>query len=238
MTKLPYKIFENAKISEIVDEAPNVKTFIVDLGDDLDFKPGQFAIVSLDDERVKGLLRSFSISTSPNLKNKIGFTIKKEGKFTSVIFEKGIGTPILVKAPFGFFHLKEEHHERNLVFIAGGTGLVPLMSMIRCVVDNKLDVKITLIYSCKTSKDFLYYNELNNYKNNKNFNFNFITTNDPSWTGLKGRISVDLIKKITNNNYNNSIYFLCGPTQMITDLSKGLQKKGIPSSQIKVERWN
>ncbi len=239
MAKPPYKIFENAKISEIVDETHNVKTFIIDLGDELDFKPGQFAIVSLDDERVKDLLRSFSISTSPKLKGKIGFTIKKEGKFTSVIFEKGIGTPILVKAPFGFFHLKEEHYDKNLVFIAGGTGLAPLMSMIRFIVDNRLDIKVTLIYSCKTEKDFLYYDELKNYKNNKNFNFNFVLTNPhEGWTGLKGRMNLDLIKKLTKDHYNKSLYFLCGPTQMILDLSKDLQNNGVPSNQIKVERWN
>lgn len=228
----------NAKISDIIDETSNVKTFVIDLGGHLDFRPGQFAIVQLDDERVKDLNRSFSIATSPSKNTHIGLTIKKEGKFTSVIFEKGIGTKILVKAPFGFFKLNEDQYDKHLVFIAGGTGLAPLMSMIRFIVDNKLDTKVTLIYSCKTEKDFLYYKELNNYKNNKNFNFNFITTNDSNWSGLKGRININLIKDLMKDNYNDSIYFLCGPTQMIMDISKELQNNGIPSTNIKVERWN
>lgn len=121
--------------------------------------PGQFIIVRMK-SRLWGWSEPhpFTISCAPGT-GKISCTIKGVGSFSKKLRTCRPGIKFLCEGPYGVF-TPDFHKERNLIFVAGGIGITPFLSMIRYVRDNKIDVSITLIWGNKFKKDIIAYSEL------------------------------------------------------------------------------
>ena len=228
------------KISRIIDETPSVKAFRVDLpeGADIDFCPGQFFMVSFVDDAEIKTTRAYSIASSPLNNNYLEIALNRVGPFTTKLFSMKEGDLLKFKGPYGKVYFNEEI-KNNIVLIAGGTGITPLIGIIRYCTDKNLSNKIKLIYSVKTPQDIIYKDDLEKIKN-KNKNFDYVATvtrdGDSGWKGAKGRINLNLLKE-NIEDVNGSICFLCGSKEFVHSIIEMLESLGVKKEQIKTDIW-
>ena len=229
------------KISEIKDETPTVKSFKINLpeGLNINFYPGQFFMVSfVNDEKIK-TARAYSISSSPAQKQYLEIALNEVAEFTKRIFSLKPGDFLKFKGPYGKFYFNEEI-KNNIVLIAGGTGITPLIGILRYCTDKNLQNKIKLFYSVKKPEEIIFHDEFKRIKQiNSNFEY-FITITRPEdhhvWDGRRGRIEHNLLGE-NIFNFKESIYFICGSKEFVDNIISMLQKLGVERAQIKTDVW-
>lgn len=227
------------KIVGIMDEAPDTKTFRVEIpkGTEINFYPGQFFMVRFEDN--PKLQRAYSLATSPTQKNHMDITMDLVGQFTNILFNCKVNDLLIFKGPYGKFYFTEDMRN-NLVLIGGGLGITPLMSIIRYCNDKKLQNKIRFIYSVKTPKHIVYYEELKKIKEqNPNFNCTISITRPSygdNWQGRTGRIDINLLKE-NIIDIKNSLYYICGPLEFVKTNISMLESLGAKKEQIKTDIW-
>ncbi|MCH8003333.1 MAG: hypothetical protein IH934_01780 [Nanoarchaeota archaeon] len=227
------------KIIEIIDEAPDTKTFRVQIpnGNEIAFYPGQFFMIRFEDN--KTFQRAYSIASSPTQKNYIYITMDLVGQFTDKLFKSKVNDFLIFKGPYGKFYFNETM-KNNLVLIGGGLGITPLMSIIRYCNDKKLPNKINFLYSIKTPNHIVYSEELKKIKEqNPNLNYTITITRpleEHNWSGRTGRIDIELLKQ-NIEDIENSLYYLCGPLEFIKAKIEMLENLGAKKEQIKTDIW-
>ena len=229
------------RISKITDETPLVKSFRAELPKNIsiDFYPGQFFMVSFAEDAEIKTARAYSIASSPLNKSYLEIALDKVGPFTTKLFSMKEGDLLKFKGPYGKFYFNEEM-KNNLVLVAGGTGITPLIGIVRYCNDKKLNNKIRFLYSVRTPSDIIYKEDLEKIKNENN-NFDYVVTitrqevND-SWKGRKGRVDLNLLKE-NIEDIENSIYYLCGPKDFVHSIIEMLESLGVKKEQIKTDIW-
>jgi len=220
------------KIIKIIDDAPKVKTFRVEIPSTISFYPGQFFMVRFaDDEKLK---RAYSIASSPT-DGYMDITMDLVGEFTTKLFACKTEDYLMFKGPYGKFYFNDEIRNK-LVLVGGGLGITPLRSIIRYCNEKKLSNKINLIYSVRTPDAIVYREELEEVEN-PNYNYVFTVTRPTSetkWDGRAGRIDKDLLKE---NIMENGLYFLCGPLEFVKNIVSMLESLGVSKEQIKTDIW-
>ena len=198
-----------------------------------DYSPGQFIFVivgSGDDEVTKHL----SISSSPT-EDFLEVTKRLTGHpFSKALAALKEGDKVLLKGPFGIFTYAGEN--KKIGMLSGGIGITPLRSIIKYIFDEMLDVDIVLFYSNSREDDIAFENEFGEMKKKyPKFNIvNTVTMPGPSWTGLTGRITADMIKNYMPD-YLNRVFYISGPTKMVDSMLILLKEINIPEEQIKKE---
>jgi len=231
------------KIINISQETPEVKTFTLEIPRSINFKflPGQYVEVSFYDNpngRPIDEWKGYSISSSPVEEKYLDITVLNRGPFSRKMHDLQTGSFLRVKGPYGNFVFDGSLKE-NPVFIAGGVGIAPIMSMMRYIVDKKLSYLTSLIYSSKSIKDILFYEDLKKIESEHGYvKCTYVLTqpDESKWSGRTGRINEEMIVENIENNLNN-IYYVCGPYEMMLMVSYILQKLGIKNSNIKTDLW-
>jgi len=204
-------------------------------GKNIDFKPGQFVMLHLLDKSGQSIdKRPYSVASAPG-DERIELAIKNvNGRFTSKLWGLKAGERVGVEGPFGHFVF---NNEKKAVFIAGGVGITPLLSMLRHIARNNLAGDYFLLYSCKTKNAILYEEELKKLSR-AGIKIKIFLTRETSPVKEYeiGRMDADKIRKHIKNP-EDYIYFMCGPLAMITALKENLMKIGVPESSIKFEGW-
>ena len=127
-----------------------------------------------------------------------------------------------------------------LLLIAGGSGVVPLMAMIRHHVAVKSTVRVRLLYSSRSHEDIIYRDELNNLNDNKirlEVIHTFTRMPPPGWTGYRRRIDVSLLREVAWSPEQRPLIFVCGPTSFVEVAATGLVVLGHETQRIKTERF-
>lgn len=234
------QIHENVlKVIKITDETPTVKSFRVELPVPVDFFPGQFFMVSFPNDSSIKISRAYSIASSPTEKNYLEIALNKIGAFTTKMFELREGDLLRFKGPYGKFYFSEEM-KNDLVLVAGGTGIAPLIGIIRYCTDKKLGNKIKLFYSVKTPEEIIFHDDIKRLKQ-KNSNFDYLITitkpeDNHVWSGRRGRIEQNLLAE-NIENISESACFLCGSKEFVDNIISMLQNIGVKREQIKTDVW-
>lgn len=229
------------KILEITDETPTVKSFKVGVPENIEINiyPGQFFMVSFVDYPEIKTARAYSISSSPQQKRYMEIALNKVGPFTAKMFQLKEKDLLKFKGPYGKFYFNEDL-KNDLILIGGGTGITPLIGIIRFCNDKKLSNKIKFIYSVKIPEEIIYRDELDKIKkSNDNFEYAVTITRpdeNNSWHGKKGRVDSELLKQ-NIDDIEGSIYFLCGPKEFVDSIISILQSLGAKREQIKTDVW-
>jgi 3-phenylpropionate/trans-cinnamate dioxygenase ferredoxin reductase subunit len=205
--------------------------------DGLTFEAGQFAWIT-DESPFIFRENPFSFSTSSEVKDSsFGFTIKELGDYTARIKDYQPGDRIYVDGPYGNFSI-DEHACQNLVFIAGGIGAAPVMSMLRTLADRKAENEVTFFFGNPTWESVIYREELESLKDRLNLNLvHVIERPDEDWQGEKGFINVDVLQRNLPDDYADCTYFLCGPLPMITAVEKALDELKIAPVKVHSEQY-
>ena len=200
------------------------------------FKPGQFINLYINKDGEKINARPYSISSSPADNNHFELTIAIAGYFTQAVDKLKVGDTVRVNGPFGRFVLDESVKE--LVLIAGGTGIAPFISMIRYIHKKKLPIKVTLFYSNRGPQYIMHKEELDKIQaENPNFKLVYTCTREspPEWKGETGRINGEMMKR--HLAMNGHTCMVCGPNEMVDAMVSSLKDLGAKEDKILIERW-
>ncbi len=229
-----------AILDRVTDEIEEVKTFYWHFEDEAEqkafkrFRPGQFAEVSLFG------IGEFPTSLPPSpTEDETFFTVRSVGSCTAALHQLKPGDRFGVRGPYGNGFPMEEYYGKNLVFVAGGIGLIPLRSCIVYALKHreKYD-RIQIFYGSKTPKELMYLSDLREWEKSAGIECKLTVDKEcPTevWTGNIGVVGSLLKKADTHVPVDNTIAFVCGPPVMfrfvIQDLlALGFQEKNIVST--------
>jgi NAD(P)H-flavin reductase len=223
---------------------PATRIVRLDLGEvSFRFKPGQAAMIGLagSAERVP-----YSIASSPEeaaTEHELEFLIKIEpsGRWGHKFDRIARGQRVALEGPFGSFVYPAQPGHKQLLFIAGGTGIAPIRSMIAHALATGFAGRLKLLYSARTPEDFPYLSELRGMARRDQIDLRLHATREASvgslaWRGERGRITPEHLKSLVNGG--ETLGFVCGPAAMVEDVPAMLQQLGIPLENVKLEKWS
>ena len=203
------------------------------------FVAGQSAMIGEADrkERVP-----YSIACAPEEAARdciLEFLIKIEpsGRWGHQFDRIARGMAIEVCEPFGSFVFPRAPRERRFLFIAGGTGIAPIRSMIRHTLLARIPGQVSLLFSARTPSDFAYLPELRRLMRERRMTMHLHVTREagPRWRGERGRISSAHIRPLLGDE--PTLCFVCGPEAMVADVPRTVVELGVHPSRVKVEEW-
>ena len=223
-------IIKDAKILKVKQMTEFEKYFRISLtgGDCLNHEPGQFVMVS-----ICGVGEApISISSSPTRRDYFELVIRNVGKVTAVLHKLEAGDKVGIRGPFGNGFPVNILQGNDILFVAGGLGIVPLRSLINFVIDNRRDFgKVNILLGCKTPQDMLFSDEIDYWQKRIDVNLSCtVDRADPDWKGNVGLIT-SLIPGV-NLDSDRTFAVVVGPPIMYKFVIKELLKKGIPPRQI------
>ncbi|MBY8992643.1 MAG: 2Fe-2S iron-sulfur cluster binding domain-containing protein [Candidatus Lokiarchaeota archaeon] len=236
-------------INEIRDETKSTKTFRLIPDPDSStkelayFRAGQYVSLKVEVNGVN-ITRPYSISSSPDdaLRGFYEITIKKEksGFLTNFIWDNWkIGTKIESSGPEGYFYYEPLRDFKKIVGIAGGSGITPFRSLIKHIIDKKLDINLTLLYGSSEEDDIIFYQEFKGFEKKLLNQIKIVHILSCETISLKGCeqgfITADIIKKYCEAD--NSSFFICGPQVMYNFIEKELKKFNLPQKRIRREAF-
>lgn len=205
------------------------------------FQPGQFAWITAWNSPFADTEHPFSFSSSAEKKGEIEFTIKELGDFTRRIKEMQPGQVVYVDGPYGSFSVDRHGHAKGFVFIAGGIGITPILSMLRTLADRGDKRPLTLLYANKTLDQAAFRGEIDHLRSRLNLTVIEVPETPPEgWKGPSGYINQALLKKYLPQERKRDAYeiFICGPKPMMDAVEIALEKLGVFSGDYHSERFD
>jgi len=201
----------------------------LDSGEELEHMPGQFVEVS-----IPGIGEApISVSSSPTRKGSFEMVIRKVGNVSKALHELVAGDKIFVRGPFGTsFPVDGAMKGKDVIFICGGIGMVPVRSAIQYVLDNRDDYKrVIILFGAKTPRDRLFVDELDEWRHDKNVTLlQTVDRRDESWYGAEGVITTLL--PLVKIDKDNTVAVICGPPIMYKFVIITLLEAGLEENQI------
>ena len=205
----------------------------------LSFQPGQFAWLTLRTSPWKVKEHPFSFSSSAADDSKLEFTIKELGDFTNTIKHTRVGDYAYLDGPYGAFSVDRYQRAPGFVFIAGGVGAAPIISMLRTLADRHEQRPLWFIYGNKSWQDVIFREELEILKQRLNLRLvHVLCEPTKDMTCETGFVSLPLLEKVLPDDAQEYEYFLCGPRAMSDTVQKGLRTLHIPLSRIHFELFD
>ena len=247
--QIPEELFNvreyEAIVESIEDMTPVIKKIRLRLKEEheINFKPGQY--IQLKAPKYEGndeeVYRAYSIASPPSQKNYIDLIIGyvPNGKATTYVHKiLKEGDKVYFNGPYGDFYF-QENSDREIVMVAVGTGMAPILSMLYHLKENNIKRKATFYFGAKTPDDLFLLDEMKNFEETL-FDFKFIPTlsrvaEEHNWAGEKGRVNNALEKYLTDGE--NKEAYLCGNPPMIDTVVSVLKQKGIPEELIFFDKF-
>ncbi len=182
----------------------------LDSGEELGHMPGQFVEIS-----IPGIGEApISVSSSPTRKGSFEMVIRNVGNVSNALHELDAGDKIFVRGPFGTTFPVEEMKGKDVIFICGGIGLVPVRSAIQYVLDNRDDYgRVIILFGAKAPRDRLFVEELEKWRQDKNVTLlETVDHRDEGWSGPEGVITTLL--SLVKIDKDNTVAVICGPPIM------------------------
>jgi len=230
------------RLADIILETPTTKTLrlVAREGNLPPFQAGQYINLQVEINGIR-TSRPFSISSSPRQTAYYDITVRKieNGFVSAYLFDDvRVGDEFTSSGPAGNFYYNPLFHGQKLVFLAGGSGVTPFMSMIRENIDLGLDREIHLFYGSQTSEEIIFHGELSDMAARRpNFHYHPVLENvSADYEGLSGMISSDLINRVLGD-IKVDTYYICGPQGMYDALLPQLKAVNIPARKIRHEMF-
>jgi len=236
-------------INEIREETKSAKTFKLEPHIGLRttelayFRPGQYLSLKVKVNGVE-ITRPYSIASSPKDAQR-GFyeiTIRKEehGFLTQYIWDNWkVESVVESSGPEGFFYFEPLRDLKQIVGIAGGSGITPFRSMAKSIIEGIIDAKLTVLYGSSEEDDIIYYNEFKELEKNypdKIKVVHILSCEEVSLESCEtGFVTADIIEKYCD--IKNSTFFICGPQVMYEFVEKELERFELPQKRIRREAF-
>jgi ferredoxin-NADP reductase len=227
-------------IREAVSATPRAHIIRLDLGgQSFPYQAGHAAYLQ---PRGAEKRRPYSIASAPEETARHGlleFLVQTGNDGASGLTPELIqpGTPVAIEGPVGSFTFPDRPHERQFVFIAGGTGIAPLRSMLWHALLAERVGRVGLIYSVRSPDEFAYMQEFQRLEDEGRIDFRHTVTRTTTegWTGRQGRIDSSCLEGLIAPGH--TLCFLCGPPALVGEIPPQLKSLGVRDSQIRIEQW-
>ena len=229
LTPLKWRV---ASLAELVDETPHARTLVLDVDDWEGHRAGQHVDVRLTAEDGYQAERSYSIASGPN-DGKLELTVERieDGEVSPyLVDELQHGDTFEVRGPIGGWFAWDPAEGGPLLLVGGGSGVVPLRSMLRA---RPADVPARLIYSARTLDDVIYRRELEALGDDV-----VLTLTREQRDGFReGRVDAGLLREAGFAPEQEPRIFVCGPTPFVEAVASELVELGHPPERVKTERF-
>ncbi len=235
ITNKPYVLAEVRKLTPLVSSF----TFRAQDGSELDFVPGMFAMLQyVDPVTGEKIARAFSIANAPP-SNTLEFLIALiGGKLTSKLALAKVGDMYAMSAPYGQFKF-DINSGSKFLFLAGGTGLAPFLSMLRMVEKNSYRIDSKMLYSVRYPVEVINKEELSEIEQKLGVK-TIVTVTRPAegdgWTGEKGHVDAEMILREVPD-VKDRVSYICGPPEFVKALKAALAALGVPEKNVFAEMW-
>lgn len=227
------------QLVQITHQTPDSKTlrFAVKGERALGALPGQFLTFSFLFDGKKET-RCYSICSSPARTGYVEITPKRLGNgcVSSFLNDRAVlGMTVEATGPFGHFCFNQAE-DKHMVLIAAGSGITPMMAMLRYIDDLCLDTEATLMYCVRTEMDIIFRNELDELqKRVRNFRYHLLLSKPgPEWTGNRGHLNRAFVKE-TISELKDQVFFVCGPPSFMEAARGILAELGVQPERIRQE---
>ncbi len=226
------------KVSQVAPAGKD--THAIDLvpvhGKGLDYLPGQFAFFSIGSHQLSDEWHPFTMSSTPTRPNRLQITVRSCGDWTDQIKTIQKGDRVWVHGPFGRFSHVLESDEKELIMIAGGIGITPMLSMLQALSDKKDQRRITLLWSNR-SAEYEFNDDGFEAMAGRLPNLTYIPvfTDKEEPNDRFGRLNSDRLKALLTGSSKDALIFLCGPPPMIRQIRRHLVFMGFPANAIREE---
>jgi len=232
------------KLKDKKEVAEGTMAFYFERPMGFDFRAGQHAkwvFANPPETDSEGNNRMFSLASSPSENDLIIATRMRDTAFKRVLGRMRIGDSIDVVNPHGSFTLHSDI-KKPAVFLIGGIGITPVLSIIKDATEKKLPHSLLLFYSNRRRQDASFFEDLKDLAD-KNSNFKFIPTltapeeSAQKWSGETGYIDRTMIEKYLPD-LQTAIYYASGPPAMVEAMRKVLNEAGVNDDNIKTEEFD
>ena len=230
------------EVVEIIDETPKVRSIVLDVPEWIGHRAGQHVDVRLTAEDGYQAQRSYSIASAPE-DQRLALTVEglPDGEVSSyLVGELRTGDMIELRGPVGGYFVWEADMGGPLLLIAGGSGIVPLMSMLRHRNASGAEVGAKLLYSSRSWEDVIYRDELERLGSatrGPGVVHTLTRSQPPGWTGYARRVDGQMLAEAAWPASNMPSAFVCGPTPFVEAVAAALVLLGYPTTSVKTERF-
>ncbi len=230
-----------AEVEEIESLTPEIKRLVLKLVEppEMAFRAGQYAELYVPGSEE---YRAYSMANTPYSDERAEFIIRvfPDGKFSSLLeSDLKVGDNLQMKVPYGVFMLREDS-DSDVIFIGGGTGMAPLLSILRYMARKGIERNVTFYFGARTRKDIFYVDEIRELGKRLPGKFRFVLAlsepePDDEWDGETGLIT-DVVERLEEDLTGTEAY-LAGPPPMIDTALPVLEGKGVEANKIYYDKF-
>jgi ferredoxin-NADP reductase len=231
-----------AEVVEVVPETPRTKSLVLEVPEWEGHKAGQHVDVRLTAHDGYQAQRSYSIASAPQ-EQRLVLTVEEldDGEVSPYLTEVlAPGDNLELRGPIGGYFAWEERDGGPLLLVGGGSGVVPLMAMIRHRAAIGSDVPTRLLYSSRSFEEIIYREELENLaaRDGSLEVFHALTRSRPGgWAGYDRRIDAEMLREVAWSPDESPLAFVCGPTSFVEGVADALVSLGHDPARVKTERF-
>jgi ferredoxin-NADP reductase len=229
-----------AALADVVSETPRVKTLGFDVPDWPGHRAGQHVDVRLTAEDGYQAERSYSIASAPG-GTRLDLTVERldDGEVSPYLTDElRTGDKIELRGPVGGYFVWEPAHGGPVLLVGGGSGVVPLMAMLRERVASSSDAEMKLLLSSRSWDDVIYRDELERIEGDGVTVVHTLTRSQPpGWTGYARRVDETMLEEVAPPLGERPVVYVCGPTPFVEAVASSLVKLGHEPGRIKTERF-
>ena len=230
------------EVVELIQETPRVSSLVLDVPDWPGHLAGQHVDVRLTAEDGYQVQRSYSIASAPEDRRVI-LTVEqlKDGEVSPyLVGEVRLGDKVELRGPIGGYFVWKAGDERALLLVAGGSGIVPLMAMVRHHFAAGATAPVRLLYSSRSIDDVIYKDELARLSDADKWlavTHTLTRSQPPAWQGYSRRVDGEMIGEVAWPRKDGPAVFICGPTAFVETASGLLVESGYDAAWIRTERF-
>ena len=229
------------QVTETRAETPHVTSLILDLPRWPGHRAGQHVDIRLTAEDGYQAVRSYSIASPPE-ERRLEVTIERldDGEVSPYLTgEVRVGDPLELRGPIGGYVVWDTDLGGPLFLVGGGSGIVPLMAMMRHRVAAGSQVPVTMLYSARSPDDVIYRAELERLAAHPGITvvYTYTRSQPAGWTGYSRRIDGAMLQEVGPGRAEHPLTYVCGPTPLAEGAANGLVALGYEPAQIRIERF-
>jgi ferredoxin-NADP reductase len=231
-----------ASVVDVVTETPRARSFVLDVPGWPGHLPGQHVDVRLTAEDGYQAQRSYSIAT-PADGARVSLTVERvpDGEVSPYLVDELMaGDGLELRGPIGGYFVWQPADDRPLLLVAGGSGLVPLMAMLRVRVAARTGAPVHLLVSARSAEELLYRDELEAVEEEVagiSVVRTLTRTQPDGWTGHRRRVDREMLTEVAWPPIDRPRCFVCGPTGFVEAVARSLVELGHAADDIRTERF-
>lgn len=236
----PRSLWQVGEVIATAGETPRVKSLSIRLPEWPGHRAGQHVDVRLTAEDGYQAVRSYSIASPPEASDVV-LTIERldDGEVSPyLVDEVRTGDMLEFRGPIGGYFVWDATQDGPVLLIAGGSGIVPLMSMIRHRQVAGSTTPMRLLYSARSPADVIYRRELDGLSGSGiDVLYTYTRVQPPGWTGYSRRVDSAMLVEVSPPPADRPLIYICGPTNFVETAANALLTLGHAAERIKTERF-